>query len=211
VTDQRRERGLRTKTALITSALALFSENGFQSTTIDAIVDNAHVSQRTFFHHFPSKEHVLFDGYAERLDHATSQFRATPRRESLWCALYSASMSVINAIEDTPDTFLERARLYEDVNTLRELMLRINEDWIESLAIEVGRRLHLDPTEQVGPRLAAMLANGANRTALDIWTRSQGTANLHQLAIEALELVRPAIMNVEHTAIMVKEDAAYAC
>jgi AcrR family transcriptional regulator len=209
--DQRRERGLRTRNALIASALELFSENGFQSTTVDAIVDNAHVSQRTFFHHFPSKEHVLFDGYADRLDHATSQFRATPRRKSLWCALYSASMSVINAIEEAPETFLKRSRLYEDVDTLRELMLRINEDWIESLAVEVGMRLDLDPAAQVGPRLAAMMANGANRTALDIWIRSQGSANLHQLAVNALELVRPAIMNVEHEASMVQEDASYAC
>jgi AcrR family transcriptional regulator len=50
----------RTREALIDSALALFSRDGFDGTTTDQISQVAGVSPRTFFRYFPTKESVVF-------------------------------------------------------------------------------------------------------------------------------------------------------
>lgn len=56
----RRERKkLATRHALIDAAVALFTDQGFDGTTVAQIADRADVSTRTFFLHFATKEDVL--------------------------------------------------------------------------------------------------------------------------------------------------------
>jgi len=49
-----------TRESLVASAVALFTRNGYQATTIADIAADAGVSTRTFFGYFPTKEAVLF-------------------------------------------------------------------------------------------------------------------------------------------------------
>jgi AcrR family transcriptional regulator len=42
------------------AALALFTEQGFERTTIAQITERAGLSRRTFFHHFADKREVVF-------------------------------------------------------------------------------------------------------------------------------------------------------
>src|SRR5690349_4193917 len=124
--DKRRVRGLRNREALIHAAIDLFTEHGYESTTVERISAAAGVAPRTFFHHFATKNDILFDGYADRLDEATRRFRAS-RSTSLWGALAEASAAVAEAISDQPDIFLVRARMYHSLPILRAKMLRIND------------------------------------------------------------------------------------
>ena len=57
----------RTRQALITAALELFQERGYDATTIADIAAGADVSTRTFFSYFPSKEEILFADTEDRL------------------------------------------------------------------------------------------------------------------------------------------------
>lgn len=50
----------RTRQALVDAAYALFSDKGFEATTIAEIAERAEVGTRTFFSYFPTKEDVLF-------------------------------------------------------------------------------------------------------------------------------------------------------
>lgn len=56
----RRERKkLATRRALVDAAVELFTEHGFEKTTVAQIAERADVSTRTFFLHFETKEDVL--------------------------------------------------------------------------------------------------------------------------------------------------------
>jgi AcrR family transcriptional regulator len=197
--DQRRARGLRNRQALINSAIELFTTQGYDATTIEQISAAAGVAPRTFFHHFATKDDILFDGYAERLQEATRRFRAS-RSNSLWGALAETSSAVAEAIADQPEIFVVRARMYHSVPALRATMLRINEDWIDQLTAEVARWLDSDMGADLRPRLTATLINGANRAAIDVWVAGGGQGDLSELMAESVELVRPSIVAIERMA-----------
>jgi AcrR family transcriptional regulator len=196
--DGRHAKGVRTRQRLTDAALRLFEERGYSDTTVDDIVAEAGMSQRTFFHHFPTKEAVLFEGHAERLDAAIARLRAAPHT-NLSQALREVGMSVVDSVEGHPELFLQRLALYRDEPALRAVMLRINEEWIDGITVEVGRWLRRDPTTDPGPRLAATLVNAANRVALDLWSTSSGTVDLRSAVAHGLEMVEPALDRIEQT------------
>ncbi|HKV22124.1 MAG TPA: TetR family transcriptional regulator [Mycobacterium sp.] len=194
--DQRRVRGERNRGALIAAAVELFEANGYETTTVEQIAALAGVAPRTFFHHFASKEDILFDGYADRLQAATRRFRASSAN-SLWDALAEASAAVAEAITAQPEIFLVRARMYARHPALRATRLRINDDWIEQMTHEVAQRLGVDAHTDVRPRLAVTVVNGANRAAIDTWVADDGRGDLTVSMAEAVALLRPSIDEIE--------------
>ncbi|WP_232663865.1 TetR/AcrR family transcriptional regulator [Pseudonocardia sp. TRM90224] len=64
---QQRKKQL-TRLALVDAAVRLFTERGYERTTVADIAEAADVSARTFFLHFPTKEDVLLADTAGRLD-----------------------------------------------------------------------------------------------------------------------------------------------
>ena len=141
---------------------------------------SAGVAPRTFFHHFATKDDILFDGYAERLHEATRRFRAAGS-ESLWGALAEASSAVAEAISEQPELFVVRARMYHNVPALRATMLRINEDWIDQITGEVARWLNSRHGCRPAAPAGRTLINSANRAAIDVWVAGGGRAIWSQL------------------------------
>ena len=52
----RERKKLRTRRALADTALRMFTEKGFDATTLDELAEEAEVSKSTFFRAFPAKE-----------------------------------------------------------------------------------------------------------------------------------------------------------
>jgi AcrR family transcriptional regulator len=61
----RERKKLRTHRALADAALRLFTENGFDKTTLEALAEVAEVSKSTFFRFFPAKEAAGIEAEAE--------------------------------------------------------------------------------------------------------------------------------------------------
>lgn len=78
-TDRRRER---TRAAIIGAATALFAERGLRATSIQDICQTADIAERTFFNHFPTRDHLyeaIADHRLEGLTAAISVVTADPR------------------------------------------------------------------------------------------------------------------------------------
>src|SRR5262249_1456634 len=61
----RERKKLRTRRALADAALRLFTENGFDATTLEELAEEAEVSKSPFFRFFPAKEAAAIQAEAE--------------------------------------------------------------------------------------------------------------------------------------------------
>jgi len=61
----RERKKLRTRRALADAALHLFTEKGFDATTLEELAEEAEVSRSTFFRFFPAKEAAAIEAEAE--------------------------------------------------------------------------------------------------------------------------------------------------
>jgi len=70
---------------LLDAALALFEGNGFEATTVNQICDRADLAQKTFFNHFPTKQHVvreIAERYLDDLGTLVEEARLQPGNTS---------------------------------------------------------------------------------------------------------------------------------
>ena len=94
---------------LLAAALALFEENGYDATTIDAIAARANVSVGVFYSYFRSKRQILLTLSMERIEQTRFTLGAAGS-ERLTIARVMASL----------DEFLVRSRRYEGLRRARQ-------------------------------------------------------------------------------------------
>src|ERR1700756_4809804 len=84
------------------AALELYSERGYDQTTVAEIAGRAGLTERTFFRYFADKREVLFFG-SERLEAAMLEALAgTPR--------YVAPLDAVAAALESAETFFDERR-----------------------------------------------------------------------------------------------------
>ena len=71
-TSLRARKRQQTRQELITAAMRLFGESGYEQTTVAEIASAAGVSTKTFFNYFASKDEVLFPHLSRRINAAVA-------------------------------------------------------------------------------------------------------------------------------------------
>jgi AcrR family transcriptional regulator len=159
VLGRRESKKLATREHLVESAVKLFTERGYQATTIADIAVHAGVAPRTFFAYFPTKEAVLFwplDVIATDLEQALttapedalSILRSWARRHATWI---------------TTDFRVHR-ELIEQASVDNQPVAIAGLVFIRRLATAVGMRLRADlgsAPDDVMPDMAAAAAVAA--------------------------------------------------
>jgi AcrR family transcriptional regulator len=181
--DWRERKKVQTRRRLQEQALRLFTERGYEATTVEQIAAAAGVSHMTFFRYFPTKEDVvLSDDYDPML---ASLIRARPRtehpvtrihaavREGL-AAIYAADREAllvrIRLVLGTPAL---RARLWENQFATRELL---------EGALDEGERT-------LRTRVLASVCLAALTTALEAWVATDGATELPGLIDDAFQVL----------------------
>ena len=95
----REMRRLQTRERILGAAIAEFTANGMSGADVGAIVSAAGVAHGTFFFHFPSKEHVLFE--LERREEArmATEFIRFLRRDHDLTAALTTVVELISGLE----------------------------------------------------------------------------------------------------------------
>ena len=70
--NRRVERGLATRRQLVTVATRLFAERGYESTPIEAVLEEAGVSRGALYHHFEDKR-ALFEAVLQAVEEGLAQ------------------------------------------------------------------------------------------------------------------------------------------
>jgi AcrR family transcriptional regulator len=181
-------------------AWLLFSEQGFEATTVDQIAEAAGMSRRTFFRYFAGKDELVLERLVAAGDQIADALRERPSDEPAWPALRAAFDDIVA----TQERHAERSRalqlMLRDEPAVRASVLERRRRWQDLLAPLVALRL---PGSDEGPgrggngpdvRAAAVSASALAclDAAQETWADHPG-ARLATLLDEAMGAVSPLV------------------
>lgn len=135
----RRERNrAATRDGIIETAYRLFSQRGYDATTVDHIAAEAGVSPRTFYRYFPSKDAVLADGGYAIVDEVVDRVSDNPTAAELLQAFASCIQAVM-----AHDDFQMLVRLLRENAQVAEKGPLWRHGWSERLAEGLAARAGL--------------------------------------------------------------------
>ena len=167
-TSRRERRKQETRRSLRAAALTLFTENGFDATTITDITDAADVAPRTFFLHFASKEAVLLGDHTERVERFREALLARPADEDAFTALRRTIAAMVGLEGVDVEELALAARLMVEAPQLLSLVAGDNAVYETRIATAIAQREGVDDND-LYPRLLAAFSSTAVRIGLTTW------------------------------------------
>lgn len=183
--DWRTHKKAATRRVLQANALRLFTEQGYDATTVEQIAAAAGVSHMTFFRYFPTKEAVVADdGYDPMIeDLIRSRPAGEPPVARVHAALREGLAKVYHADRET---LLARTRLLVGTPALRARMLA-NQQTTQEL---LERALTGGGTPTLETRVIAAACLATMVTAVLAWAELDGAAELPDLIDQAFSALR---------------------
>ncbi|WP_131739545.1 TetR/AcrR family transcriptional regulator [Actinomadura roseirufa] len=185
----RERKKLRTRQALIDTALDRFTAQGFEGTTLDGLCAEVEISKRTFFRYFDSKEDVAM---APTQDLWAAFLEDLETREPAGTLIGLLGDTLVGALHRMPapdwaGRALLSRRLAARTPSMNAHGLQFC-DRTSSAALDVlRRRFGLDVTRDPRPRLALDLLVASFHYALQGWTAAPGPADRDALAARLRE------------------------
>ncbi len=176
----------KTRSAIQREAMRLFTEQGYDATTVEQIADAAEVSPSTFFRYFPTKEDVvLLDDYDPLLARMITE---RPADEPLLVAIRNGLVDGMrNAFAEDEQLVRDRVGFMLAVPAVRARMFEQTGAGQEIFCEAIGRRAGRDPKD-FAVQLVAGAVFGALTVAVLRWATEPDT-DLADLAEQALDLL----------------------
>ncbi|WP_406634246.1 TetR family transcriptional regulator [Amycolatopsis sp. WGS_07] len=159
----RERKKLRTRQALVETAISIFGERGFDATPLDALLEEVEVSRRTFFRNFRSKEDVALAAVKELWSAYLDVLDETEKSGPLADVFRDAMLATLDRMDENwYQRFPATLRLIDESPSLNgHTLLHCSET-----EAEVVRRLG-EPSLEL--RLLVEFCVAAWRCALDEW------------------------------------------
>ncbi|MBX7550434.1 TetR/AcrR family transcriptional regulator [Streptomyces sp. NPDC004232] len=192
----RERKKLRTRRALAETALQLFTERGYDTTTLDDLCDAVEVSKRTFFRNYRSKEDVALaadsDLWSAYLEYVATLDLDGPLLELLRVALDTT----LGAMDpDWDRRFLATRELSDGVPALQAHGLGYCQDTTQTIVETVTARSGVG-VDEVRLRLTVEIFVAAWHTASLHWTAQGGRGGrdgLMKLVEETFAMIPDAL------------------
>jgi AcrR family transcriptional regulator len=174
-----------TRRRLVDAAMELFTEQGFDATSVDEIAARAGLGRTTYFRHFPTKEDVVFPDHDTLL--ATVDARlATGTAATSRTALEEASALVLDHYLGEGETARQRYQLTRTVMPLRQRELASVHRYFRLFTGHVRSWLGDAPDAALQAELTASAVITAHNHVLRRWLRGD-VADPHAALTDALE------------------------
>ncbi|AGP51948.1 TetR/AcrR family transcriptional regulator [Streptomyces rapamycinicus] len=129
-----------TRAVILDAATALFLERGFDAVTVREIADQADVSPKTVFTHFPHKEALVFSDEDERHEHLIAAVSGRSPGTTISDALKAHYLAEIAALKSEPQSRI--LALMEDTPALidyaEKMWLRHEDALVAAITEEFG-------------------------------------------------------------------------
>ncbi|MFI2763623.1 TetR family transcriptional regulator [Streptomyces echinatus] len=168
-------------------AYRLFTEQGYEATTVDQIADAAEISSSTFFRYFPTKEDVVIqDEYDPALAEAV---RARPTGEPIVDAILGSLKGSLGAmLQQDRESLLLRTRLTLNDPALRARNVAEQERSERAMAEVIAERTGREATD-LEVRCAAAALIAVFTTLVRHWVEGDGKEDLAALYERHLPLL----------------------
>ena len=144
----RERKKLKTRRALASAALRLFTENGFDATTLDELAEDAEVSKSTFSRTFPAKEAAGIEAEAELWTACLTALEDGELSGHVLTALHRTLAGAAAGLDPGWDErFLSTRRLIAAEPALLRYTEHYRAQVKEEIAATLAARLRLDPDD----------------------------------------------------------------
>ena len=120
-----------TRADIVTTAMALFTERGYDDTSMEEVAAATGVSRRTLYRYFASKDDVVFELPRLWLQHVREVVDTREPGESTRSILRRAILDVAAAMDADADRVLAGLALVTSSETLQARRGRSDAEWIE--------------------------------------------------------------------------------
>jgi mycofactocin system transcriptional regulator len=149
-------------------SLRLFTEHGFEDTTVERIAAAAGVSKRTFFRYFDSKADVLWHAFDGEVRSLRAAFAAVPAEVPLMAAIRQVVVGVNSyRAEDVPE-LRTRMNLIGSVPALQASSAHHYDAWERAVSEFAAIRLS-QPGDSLYPLSIGRATLAVCRSAYDRW------------------------------------------
>jgi AcrR family transcriptional regulator len=186
----RERKKLKTRRAIRAAAFGLFTEHGYEATTVDQIAAAAEVSPSTFFRYFPTKEDVVIsDDYDPLME---SGLRARPAGEPVITSIRESMLGPLRRILAAErDEVLLRMQLYRQVPAIRARALVEQQRTGGMLCRLLSERTGL-PADGLELRALVAAVLAASSEAVLFWAEHGGAEDLPDLLDKAISALDPS-------------------
>ncbi|MFI0728030.1 TetR/AcrR family transcriptional regulator [Streptomyces sp. NPDC021225] len=165
------------------AALDLYSERGFEQTTVAEIAKRAGLTERTYFRHFADKREVLFGGTGPLHDLLMNTVAAVPESTAP-IAVVTAALDAVAAVFQGRHAHSRKRQAVIVANPeLRERELIKMAAWSAALADALRRRGVADPAAS----LAAEAGIAVFKVAFERWVGEAEDRGLARLVRESFD------------------------
>ena len=165
------------------AALELYSERGFEQTTVAEIATRAGLTERTFFRHFADKREVLFAGAGPLQELLVSTLASTPD--------FAAPIDAVAAALEVAGAQLQERRQY---SRKRQSVISANAELQEreliklaSLASALADALRQRGVKDPAASLTAEAGIAVFKVSFERWVNESSQRDLPQLIRESLD------------------------
>jgi TetR/AcrR family transcriptional regulator, regulator of mycofactocin system len=155
-------------------ALRLFSDQGFDETTVDQVATAAGVSRRTFFRYFDSKAAVLWNTFDLELVTVKRLLAEAPDERSMMDAIRAAVVTANHHHADDVPELRTRMNLIGSVPALQANATVHYAAWEQAIAEFVAGRIG-QPAGSLYPLAVGRAALAVCRAAYDRWVARADT------------------------------------
>ncbi|HEV7975881.1 helix-turn-helix domain-containing protein [Amycolatopsis sp.] len=183
----RAHRRAETQRAIQAHAVRLFTERGYDATTVTDVAEAAGVSPMTVYRHFPTKEDLVLVDQRGRLvaERIAASSAAQPLVRRIGSALIDAATTLTGDDLAGKQFLLARLRLMISTPALRAKHLDNNYALQQAIVDALGDDA-ADPDTAFGAHAAASACLAAMHTALVRWAEDDGRTELPGLIAKAL-------------------------
>lgn len=149
-------------------ALEMFSAQGYDQVTIEALAAAAGISRRTFFRYFPAKADTLMADFDQDVERLRLALRYSDPRLGIMAAIRRAVVAVNSYQVDDLAHLRQRLQLQSDHPALLANAIMHYERWQDVVAQFAADRLG-QPAEALVPQVIARAAFGAAYAGFMSW------------------------------------------